>query len=269
VDHVITESSTMRSILGFCVLLAAASFGWADETDLLTQQPTTQPAVSTPLPNIHAPGAAAVTNPSTAVQQGTTAMPAGTSPATTYSGNAVAAQPAANTTVPSSGMTYYYYYPTGNNRTMYRMSAPGTYYYYTTSSAPVYTNASQTYYAPVRRGFPFGMFRRRFVQPMTPTYTTAAATMTPTYYYTSPGYYYTPTTYYTVPGAAAPSGTVANGVIGTTPSTATPVYSPTTYTVPNENLPAGTTTPSATTPSGGLTPPRTIPAPPAPAVNPK
>jgi hypothetical protein len=259
----------MRSILGFCVIASAATLGWAGESISFAQQTVTQPpAVSSSVPNIQAPGASAVTNPSFAVQQSTATMPAGTTAGTTYSGNSVVAQPGSTATVPSSGMTYYYYYPPGNTGTMYRTSAPGTYYYYTTSSTPVYSNTSQTYYSPVRRGFPFGMFRRRFVQPMMPTYTTAAATTTPTYYYTSPGYYYTPTTYYTLPGTTAPSGTFTNGVIGpgTASGTAAPVYSPTTYTVPNENLPAGAT-PSATVPSGALNPSRTIPTP--PAVNPR
>ncbi len=244
------ESSTMRSNLGLCVVLAATILACVGETNLFAQQPFTQPSVvSTSVPNIQAPGAAAVTNPSTAIQQGAAATPA--SP--TYSGNSVA-QPGATTTNTSNGTTYYYYYPARNGR-MFGTAAPGTYYYYTTASTPVYTVPAQTYYTPVRRGFPFGLFRRRFVQPMTPTYyTTAATTTTPTYYYTSPGYYYTPTTYYTVPAATTPAGTTA------------PVYTPTTYNVPNENLPAGTT-PSATVPSGVTAPSRTIPSP--PAINPR
>jgi hypothetical protein len=264
------EKSTMRTILGFCGVLALAMPALAQNNVPSQELYSQQPAVSTPVPNIHAPGAAAVTNSSSAVQPSTTAMPAGTSAGTMYSGNTVTAQPGTTATVPANGMNYYYYYPVGNTGRTYRMTAPGTYYYYTTASTPVYTTApAQTYYTPARRGFPFGLFRRRFVQPMTPTYTTAAATTTPTYYYTNPGYYYTPTTYYTVPGATAPAGTYTSGVTApaTPSSAATPAYSPTTYTVPNENVPAGTATPSGTTPSGGLTPSRTIPAP--PAINPR
>jgi hypothetical protein len=250
----------MRSNLGFCAVLIAATLAWTGETSLRAQQP----AVSTPVPNIHAPGAAAVTNPSSAIPQSTATMPAGTSAATTYSGNSVVAQPVATATAPSNGMTYYYYYPARNNGMMLSTTAPGTYYYYTTASTPVNTTPAQTYYTPVRRGFPFGLFRRRFVQPTTPIYTTAATTTTPAYYYTSPGYYYAPTSYYTVPGATVPSGTSTSGV---TPGTAAPVYTPTTYTAPSEDQPAATTAPSATTPSGVATPSRAIPTP--PPVNPR
>ncbi len=263
----------MRSNLSFCVMLAAAISLLAGE-QLLAQQSVTQPpAVSTSVPNIQAPGAAAVTSPSSALQPGTAATPAGM----TYSGNRVVTQPGATAPVSANGMTYYYY-PAQNTRTVFQTTAPGTYYYYTSDSSPGYTTPTQTYYMPVRRGFPFGLFRRRFVQPMTPTYTTAAATTAPTYYYTSPGYYYTPTTYYTVPAANSPSGTFTNGMM---PGTTAPAYTPTTYTVPNENLPAATgaasatattipsntTTPAATVPSGTVTPSRAIPAP--PPVNPR
>jgi hypothetical protein len=253
------ESSTMRSNLGLGVVLTSAILACVGETNLFAQQPNTQPsAVSTSVPNIQAPGAAAVTNPSNAIQQGAAATQA--SP--TYSGNSVV-QPGATTTIPSNGMTNYYYYPARNGG-MFGTTAPGTYYYYTTASTPVYTVPAQTYYTPVRRGFPFGLFRRRYAQPMTPTYyTTAATATTPTYYYTSPGYYYAPTTYYTVPAGTTPAGTSTSSVA---PGTTAPAYTPTTYNVPNENLPAGTT-PSATVPSGVTTPSRTIPAP--PSIDPK
>jgi hypothetical protein len=253
----------MRSDLGFCVVLTA-TLAWAGETTLLAQQPDTQPPiVSTPVPNINAPGAAALTNPSPPIPQTTATVPAGTSATTTSAGNSVAAQPGATTTVPSNGMTNYYYYPARNSGMMFTTAAPGTYYYYTTASTPAYTAPAQAYYTPVRRGFPFGLFRRRFAQPMTPTYTTATITPAPAYYYTNPGYYAAPGTYNTVPAATLPSGTSASGV----PSgTAAPVYTPTTYTAPSENLPVGTTAPLTTTPAGGATSSR-IPAP--PPVNPK
>jgi hypothetical protein len=254
------ESSTMRSNLGLSVVLTSAILACVGETNLFAQQPS---AVSTSVPNIQAPGAAAVTNPSNVIQQSTGVVPAGTSASANYSGNSVV-QPGATTTIPSNGMTNYYYYPARNGG-MSGTAAPGTYYYYTTGSNPVYTVPAQAYYTPVRRGFPFGLFRRRYVQPMTPTYyTTTATTTTPTYYYTSPGYYYTPTTYYTVPAATtAPAGTSTSSLA---PGTTAPAYTPTTYNVPNENLPAGTT-PSATVPSGVTTPSRTIPAP--PSIDPK
>lgn len=248
----------MRSYVGICILLTAVTLAWTGENSLFAQQSGIQPpAVSTSVPNIQAPGAAAVTNPSSVISQGTAPMQAGTTGATTYSGNSAAVQPGATTTVPSNGMTYYY--PAQNGGPMLQRTAPGTYYYYTNASAPVYNAPAQTYYAPVRRGFPFGLFRRRYAT----TYTTAATTATPTYYYTSPGYYYTPTTYYTP--ATAPVGTNTSGV---TPGTTAPVYTPTQYTVPTDNLPAGSTAPLTTTPSGAATPTRSIPAPP-PVINPK
>ena len=72
------ESFTMRSTLGFCVLLVP--------TSLFAQQPGTQPpAVSTSVPNIHASGAATAPNSSSVT-------PVGTSAATTYSENSVATQ---------------------------------------------------------------------------------------------------------------------------------------------------------------------------------
>ena len=259
------ESFTMRSNLSLGVMLSAAIFAWVGETRLFAQQPSTQPAaVSSSVPNIQASGASAVTNPSSALQQGVATSPA-MSPTAISSGGSVAG-PGATTTIPTNGTTYYYY-PARNGTMVYGTPAPGTYYYYTTGSTPTYTVPAQTYYTPVRRVFLFGLFRRRFVQPMTPTYYTAAAnTATPTYYYTtSPGYYSTPTTYYTVPGATTPAGTSTGSPA---PATTGTVYTPTTYNVPNTDVPAGGTTPPATVPSGVTTPSRTtIPAP--PAINPR
>jgi hypothetical protein len=253
----------MRSNLGLGVMLTTAILAWVGETSLFAQQPSTQPsAVSSSVPNIQAPGAAAVTNPSTLVQRGV-ATPAATSAPATNTGSVVAG-PGVTTTIPTNGTTYYYY-PARNGNIMYGTTPPGTYYYYTTASTPVYTAPAQTYYTPVRRGFAFGLFRRRFVQPMTPSYyTTAANTATPTYYYTSPGYYSTPTTYYANPAATTPAATTTGSL---TPGTTGTVYTPTTYNVPNTDLPAGST-PPATVPSGVTTPSRTtIPAP--PAINPR
>jgi hypothetical protein len=262
----------MRSILAFCVVLVVATPAWA-QNNVPSQEPfSQQPAVSTPVPNIHAPGAAAVTTPSTVVQQGTATAPIATTPTgaptTTYYGITVAAQPGATTMVPAGNATYYYY-PAGNSGRMFRMTAPAN--VYSANSTPVYTTPTQMYYTPVRRGFPFGLFRRRFAQP---AYTTAAYTTTPTYY-TTPSYYYTPTTY-AVPATTSP-GMITTGAVlpNTTTGTANPVYTPTTYTVPTETAPAGTVTPSGTTvpsgttpapsttrPSGTTVPSRTIPAPP-------
>ena len=65
------ESSTMRSNLGLGVVLTSAILACVGETSLFAQQPNTQPStVSTSVPNIQAPGAAAVTNPSNVIQQG-------------------------------------------------------------------------------------------------------------------------------------------------------------------------------------------------------
>jgi hypothetical protein len=249
----------MRCTMGFCFVLAVTSVALANET---TQQPAPPPpGVRSSVPNIQAPGEAAVTTPSTTVQQGTA-----TAPTTTISGNPVAAQGVATPAVPSGNTTYYY------PGTMYRTAVPGTYYYYSRSSTPVYTTPTQSYYTMVRRGFPFGLFRRRFVQPMAYTPTTA---MNPTYY-TGRSYYYTPTTY-TYPVMTAPAGTFTSGVIS--PGTAAPVYTPTTYTTPNEALPsgsttsAGTTTPAdATAPTGGNSSSGRVPSrsvPPPPPVNPR
>jgi hypothetical protein len=265
----------MRCIMGFCFVLVASSVAWANESNLGAQQSAPPPpGVRTSVPNIQAPAATTVTSPSTTMQPGT-AM----APTTTSDGNTVAAQPGATASYPAGNAPYYYYYPAGYTGMTYRTTVPGTYYYsrsyipyYSTNYTPVYTTPTQPYYTTVRRG-PFGLFRRRFVQPM--AYTTTAA-MTPTYY-TGPSYYYTPTTYAVSP-MTAPAATVTNGV--NPPGTVAPAYTPTTYTVPNEALPAASTPPSGTTPSETAPPPPpgaasssgTIPSrtsPPPPAVNPK
>jgi hypothetical protein len=266
----------MRCIMGFCFVLVASSVAWANESNLAPQQSAPPPpAVRTSVPNIQAPAADAVASPSTTVQPGTALAPT-----TTSDGSTVVAQPGAMASNPAGNAPHYYYYPAGYNGMTYGTTVPGRYYYstgytpyYSTSYAPAYTTPTQTYYTTVRRG-PFGLFRRRFVQPM--AYTTTAA-MTPSYY-TGPSYYSTPTTY-AVPPMTAPAATATSGV--NPPGTAAPAYTPTTFTVPNEALPAASTPPSGTTPSDTAPPPpppgaasssgsipsRTIPPP--PAVNPK
>ena len=244
----------MRSVLAFCGMLALAVPAWAQNTVPAQQPFAQQPAVGTSVPSIQPSGAAGVTTSSTGVQQGTTGN-------TVFRGDAVTAQPPP--TGSSSGTTYYYY-PAGSTGVMYGTAAPTRIYYYPAGSTPVYTNTGQTYYyTQVRRGFPFGLFRRRYMQPMAPAYTTAY-TATPTYYYSSPGYYYAPTTYYTAPAGATGSSSIASG---TTPATSSPVYNPTGYTVPNPNVPAGTPSASVATPSGGTIPTQSIPSP--PPVNPR
>jgi hypothetical protein len=260
----------MRCIMGICFVLAVATAAWANETGFAPQQlAPPPPGVRTLVPNIQAPGAAAVPTPATTVQPGTAAT-------TVLNANAVAVQGGATTSSPTGNTTYYYYYPAGNSSMRYQANTPGTYYYYSTGSAPFYTNPTQTYYTTGRRGFPFGLFRRRFVQP---AYTTAAVTPT---YYSSPTYYYTPTTF-TMPPATAPAGTYTGGVIS--PGTTAPVYTPTTYTVPNGAMPAGSTTssgatiPTDTTAPSGVTAPSGATtssgtgslrvAPPPPPVNPR
>jgi hypothetical protein len=213
----------MRRILGLCVVLAlstAPAYAWQE------------PVVNTPVPNIHAPGATAVTTPYSTVLQGTTAAPAATTMTNqgtmvTNQGTMVAAQPGAPIVTPT-GNTTYYYYRNGLFGRRYRVAAPAT--TYVATAAPVYTAPVQTYSTPVRRRWPFGLFQRRFNQPMSP-YTTT---------YTTPGYYttagnYAPTVYTnTVPTP----GTVA--ATGTAPTATTPAYVPTTLNVPNSTTaPAG------------------------------
>ena len=255
----------MRCILASCLVLVVATPAWAQNTAPVQEPFYQPPSVSTAAPNIHAPGATAVTTPSTVMQQGTVTSPVATTPTTT--GSSVATQPGATTVAPAGNVTYYYY-PAGNSRRMFRVMAPAT--VYSTNPTPVYTTPTQYYYTTVRRG-PFGLFRRRMAQPV---YTTAGYTTTPTYY-TSPGYYYTPTTYI-LPTTTSPAGAVTNGAVApnTTTGTTSPVYTPTTYTAPNEAPPASTvnpsgstTAPSSTLPPGTTLPTRSIPTP--PPVNPR
>ena len=155
----------MRCILGFCVVLAV-SVPVRAKNIVPGQEPFSRSTVSTPVPNIHASGAGTLTTAQPGVPQ-----------------NMVAGQPAATTTttVPAGNMTYYYYYPATNSGRMFRTTSPTT--IYSANSGPVYTAPTQYYYTTARRS-PFGLFRRRFVQP---AYTTTAYTPT---YSMSPGYYY-------------------------------------------------------------------------------
>ena len=169
----------MRCIVGFCVVLAV-SVPVRAQNIVPGQEPfAQQSAVSTPVPNIHASGAGTLTTAQPGVPQ-----------------NMVAGQPAATTitTVPAGNMTYYYYYPAANSGRMFRTTSPTT--IYSANSGPLYTAPTQYYYTTARRG-PFGLFRRRFVQP---AYTTTAYTPT---YSTSPGYYYYAPTTYVVPAPAS------------------------------------------------------------------
>jgi hypothetical protein len=238
----------MRCMLGFCVALIVGAPAWAQNNVPGQALINQQPGVSTSVPNIQAPGAAA-----SAVQPSTMA------PATATMPGATGYTTVPTTTAPAGNMTYYYSYPARNNRMVYYpMAAPTT--YYTTNANPAYVTPTQTYYTTVRRGFPFGLFRRRYVQPAY-TYNTAGY-VTPTYY-TSPGYYYTPMTY-TTPFMTTPAGTYTNGVVSQ--GTSVPAYTPTTYTAPNDALPAGTSTPSATTtPSGTTTTPSDTTSPSVPS----
>ena len=129
--------------------------------------------------------------------QGTTAAPAATTMTNqgtmvTNQGTMVAAQPGAPIATPM-GNTTYYYYRSGLFGRRYRVAAPAT--TYVATATPVYTAPVQTYSTPVRRRWPFGLFRRRFNQPMSP-YTTT---------YTTPGYYTTTPGYYTTAGNYAPT----------------------------------------------------------------
>jgi hypothetical protein len=231
----------MRCILGLCVVLAistAPAYAWQE------------PSVSTPVPNIHAPGVPGVTTPSAIVTQTPGNGQVVTNPGTVMpSANpAVTTTPGSMTVTPQPGVTYgpmangsYYYYPAGTRGRFFRTMAPG--YVYTTNGTVASPTSGQVYYTPVRRRWPFGMFQRRYYQQAAPTYTTT--------YYTTPGYY--PTTGYYVPtGYSAPTG-YANAVpTAGTPSntapanTAAPVYTPTTYDVPTTTPPPPSAVPNPT-----------------------
>ena len=200
----------MRCILGFCLVLAAATSAWAQNT-VPTQVPFAGQVTGQP------------------------AAPVATTPM--YYGNTVTAQPGATTMAPAGTTPYNYYYPAGGNRgRMFRMNAPTT--VYSTNYTPAYTAPAQYYYTTVRRG-PFGLFRRRIAQPV---YTTAAYTTTPTYYTTPANYYNTPTNYttpattpatnpaysptsYTLPNAVTPAGTAATSATAV-PAPAIPATTP-------------------------------------------
>jgi hypothetical protein len=275
----------MRCILRMLVVLALASPAWAAQDTAPSTARSQEPAVSTPVPNIHAPGAPAVTAPSSSSadtyqtpaseRPATAPAPAPTTtapasvPATRYYGNYAVG---AGTTfaAPMSNSTYVpYYYPMRTRFGLFRWVTP-TYNYSSVNAGPTYGTVTygtpgQTYYTPVQtyyvqpRGV-FGLFQRRY----RPAYQTTV--------YTGPAYttpVYTPTTY------TVPAGTVTGGTV---PAVTTPVYTPTTYTVPTGTAPAGAlpagttraaTAPAATAPAGtapaGADPERTSPAATAPA----
>ena len=112
----------MRCIMGFCFVVAFSGAAWADETNFVTQQPAPPPpGVRTSVPDIQAPGAAAVANPSTTVQPG--AVPA---PTTTSYGNTVAGQPVRDD-VNSCGQRAVLLLLSGKVHGMtYRTTVPGT-----------------------------------------------------------------------------------------------------------------------------------------------
>jgi len=260
----------MRCILRTFVVLAIVSPAWAAQDIAPSTAPSQEPTVSTPVPNIHSPGAPVVTTPSSASVYTPASAPTATAPASAstttapasapttryYGYYVVRSQPGTSSAAATSNTTYtpYYYYPMRTRFGLFRRMTPAYTYSsvnasptYVTAS-PTYVTASPTYYTPVqRRGlFGLGLFQRRY----RPVYQTG----------------YTPTTY------AAPAGTVTTG---TAPAGTTPVYTPTTYTVPTGTAAAGTpaagTTPMATAPAA-TTPARTAPArtiPPPPPITPK
>ncbi len=251
----------MRCILRMFVVLAIASPAWAAQDIAPSAVPSQEPTVSTPVPNIHSPGAPVVTTPSSSsVYQTPASAPTATAPASApttatptsapttryYGYYVVQGQPGTTSAAPMSNTTGpYYYYPMRTRFGLFRRMTPA-YTYSSVNASPTYVSASQTYYTPVqRRGlFGLGLFQRRY----RPVYQTV----------------YTPTTY------TAPAGTVTTG---TTPAATAPVYTPTTYTVPTGTPPAGTssagtaaaaTAPAATTPAPTTPAPRIPPPPPLP-----
>jgi len=252
----------MRCILSMFVVLAIASPAWATQENVTRSVPSQEPTVSTPVPNIHSPGAPVVTTPSSSVYQTPASAPTATAPASAsttatpasapttryYGYYVVGAQPGTTSAAPTSN-TSYYYYPMRTRFGLFRRMTPA-YTYSPVNASPTYVTTGQTYYTPVqRRGlFGLGLFQRRY----RPVYQTSV---------------YTPTAY------AAPASTVTTG---TTPAATTPVYTPTTYNVPTTTAPAGTraagTAPSATAPAGTTPAARTAPArtilPPPPPIRP-
>src|SRR5262249_55975814 len=142
----------MRCILRILVVLAIASPAWAGAQD---------PTVSTPVPNIHAPGAPAVTTPSAPGAFQTTppsppAVPGTTTivtdpasaPTATYSGTQAGTQSATTTTAvaPStygtSGTYYYYSYPVRPRFGFFRWVMPSYYTYTAANTSPTYGMAT-------------------------------------------------------------------------------------------------------------------------------
>ena len=136
-----------------------------------------------------------------------------------------------------------YYYPTRPRQGLFRAATP-MYTYTSVNASTPYVSTNQTYYSPVRRRWPFGLFQRRYRQVAAPTtYTTTA--------YAAPGYYsspavtptYAPTTY-TAPVGAVPSTATTTA----TPASTATTYTPTTYDVPTGTSPA-VTAPARAVPS--------------------
>jgi len=246
----------MRRILRMFVVLAIASPAWAAQDVAPSAAPSQEPAVSTPVPNIHSPGAPVVTTPSSSstyqtpapaptatapASAPTTTVPASAPTARYYGNYVVEAQPGTTSAAPMSNTTYtpYYYYPVRTRFGLFGRMMP-TYTYSSMNAGPAYVTAGQTYYTPIQRRGLFGLFQRRYL----PAYQTTV---------------YTPTTY-TVPAGTVPAGAVTTGTV---PAGTTPVYTPTTYTVPTGTAPAGAL-PAGTAPAG-TGPAVTAPARPTPA----
>jgi len=246
----------MRCVLGLFVVLVLVSPVWAAQDTVTSAYPPQGPAVSTPVPSIQPSGAGVVTSPTpTTVYQtpGTTPGTTVPAPAPTTGRYVVGAPPG---TTPSTAP--YYYYGNPPRQGWFRSAAP-TYTYPSMNAGTPYVSTGQTYYAPARRRWPFGLFQRRYRQVAAPTYTTTAYNYTNSGYYGSPAVtpMYAPTTY------AAPTSTVP----GTATSRATPApagttYTPTMYNVPTTTAPAGSapavTAPARTVPSQ-IPPPPVIP----------
>jgi hypothetical protein len=250
----------MRCIPRMLLVLAIASPAWAAANNLAGQVPVQEPAVSTPVPNIHAPGAPTVTTPSLpSPYQNPAQRPTVADPATAPSTGTTATAPFTGTTAtaPTGTQTAptvsaprttggYTYYPTRTRYGWYRWSVPNYTYSYTSMNAsPTPVTAGPTYYyVPVQRRGLFGMFQRRY-RLVSPT----------TVYYTPTTNIVPPVATSTVPAGAQP-----------------PVYTPTTYTVPTGAAPASAapagTTPSEIAPPAAIAPESARPAAPAPETTP-
>ena len=256
----------MRSIWGFCVVLAAA---WTVETEI-TAFAFAQPAPASPAATVGVPGArtTALTNalqtpatpaptmpsPPAYAQPGMSTAPAGTmAPAGSY---IVGAQPAATYAAPMTGMTYPTVYPSyrpGLLRRIFGMGTPIS-SYSSMYVSPGYTSPGPITYMPAARAA---------------TTPAPAGTMTypgTTMVETQPGVTYaTPiagTTYPTVYPPYRPGLLGRIFRMGTPISSYSSMYVSPGYTTPVQTyvMPAPTTpAPPATTTSTGTTPARMQP----------